>query len=71
LNDLTKKIIGEQNKYIKASLQDRTTISGSLKSLWKKLDKTVEELYGLSKIQADELNNIGRTDDRIEILRGG
>lgn len=70
LNNLTRKIIDEQNRYIKASLHERGTISGSIRSLWKKLDQTVEQLYCISKSQSVELNKIGRTEDRIEILRG-
>lgn len=65
------KIISLQNKYIKASVNEKVYLYDNLKDKWNKLDKLSENIYKLDEEDKKILCKYKRSEDRIKILKEG
>lgn len=68
---LYNKIISLQNKYIKASANEKIYLYDNLKVEWDKLDKLSENIYKLDEQDNKILLKYPRNEDRIKILKEG
>jgi len=65
---LADQIKDQEECFISCRPVRRGLVAQQLCSLWKKADKVVESLYGLTAAEVDEIARVGRTVDRLELL---
>lgn len=69
LANIFDEISNLQKAYLVANEQYELLYRTQLNKLWFKLDEICYELYDIDEIQKNKIKNIGRTVDRVEILR--
>lgn len=69
--EIYDKLIGLQNKYIEASVNQKTYLYDTLKREWNKLDELSEKIYNLDDEDKKVLSMYQRSEDRIKILKEG
>lgn len=70
LSSLYDDIVELQQQYTRSSRAVREMLSHTLKAKWNELDEICYGLYEVSETEREQIADIGRTTDRIELLDG-
>ena len=70
LSSLYDDIVELQQQYTRSSRAVREMLSHTLRAKWNMLDEICYGLYEVSETEREQIADIGRTTDRIELLDG-